>query len=76
MLLHPMDAHLNGILKVHLPSETHIAVAKADDVVIDGLVALLSNLSQFNDREVLLHGNKVFLEDILHSHPTSNGSNR
>ena len=76
MLLHPMDAHLDGILEVHLSSEAHIAVAEPDNVVIDGLVSSLSNLRLLDDGEVLLHGDEVFLEDLLHARPTSNGSNR
>jgi hypothetical protein len=39
-----MDTHLDGVLKVHLPSETHVAVAEADDVLVDGLFSTLSDL--------------------------------
>ena len=49
MLLHPMDAHLNGILEMHLPGETHITIAEADDVVINGLVSSLSDLRQLDN---------------------------
>ena len=74
MLLHPMDAHLNGILEVHLPGETHITIAEADDVVINGLISLLSDLCQLDNGEVL-HGGEVLLENLLHGRPTPNGPN-
>lgn len=44
MLKHPVNAHLDYILKVHLPSETHIVVAGADDIVINGFIMLLLDL--------------------------------
>ena len=76
MLLHPMDAHLNGILEVHLPGETHITIAETDDVVINGLVSSLSDLRQLDNGEVLLHGDEVLLENLFHGRPTPNGPNR
>ena len=71
-----MNAHFDRIIEVHVSSQTHVAIPKPDNVVVDGFIASLLNLRQLDDGDVPLHSNKVLFEGALHVSPASNFSYR
>jgi hypothetical protein len=44
MLQHSVDAYPDGVFNVHLPGETHVAIAEANDVVVDSFITSLLHL--------------------------------